>query len=129
RGGCNPRARAPSQGTPRCTPKESPNSRPIRPRTGTFRGRFLQSEDAPLSLRGRPKPFARKDLVAIGGDGTTVASGRGKEALMRRTGLLLALFVVAVFAASPRETHADTTVGVNLFFDNLAPYGDWFEME
>jgi Family of unknown function (DUF6600) len=42
---------------------------------------------------------------------------------------LVLLMLVFVFAANLRDAQADVSVGVSLFYDDLAPHGDWFEME
>ena len=48
---------------------------------------------------------------------------------MRRTGMLLAFLVGLVLAAHARDAKAEVTVGIDRFYDDLAPYGDWFQME
>lgn len=48
---------------------------------------------------------------------------------MRSTARWLTLMFLCMAGASRDEVRADVTVGVDLFYDDLAPYGDWFEMQ
>jgi hypothetical protein len=48
---------------------------------------------------------------------------------MRHAWLVIALVVVGSFAGLASPAHADVSVGVNFFYDDLARHGDWFEMD
>ena len=49
---------------------------------------------------------------------------------MRRTALFIALIMFgSVLTVSAPRAEAGVSVGVSFFYDDLAPHGDWFEME
>ena len=48
---------------------------------------------------------------------------------MRRLALIIALMVGSALLASAPRAQAEVSVGINFFYDDLAPHGNWFEME
>jgi len=48
---------------------------------------------------------------------------------MQRSFLLTALVVLGSLPGVVPRANADVSVGVNFFYDDLAPHGDWFEMD
>ena len=48
---------------------------------------------------------------------------------MRRAFLVIALVILGSFAGSVPPAAAAVSVSVNFFYDNLAPYGHWYQMD